>query len=610
MSSDFVSESTSGKVLDANEAKSRRSSSSRRRNQQKPRLEYKPVKRSRPRKERRRSSGNKHDGPDLESSIQDELTSGNFRARGRKTQISINHLLDFQLPDRKALSADSGSNGQMRRKSKRLEREVVHLHGESFINANFRFLVDDRFEYSEQSLDPNFPIPREKIVRVVAPRGQACPICLSENMVAPCMVACGHLFCLTCLLHFFAITDQESNGYSKRNRHKECPLCSTFVSKERAIPVIFTNAEPQLVFAEVGHVETLQLMCKPHNSMLPLPANLGIDPKSLGNFPSAEMVELAPYCRIMKCGAELALKYYQMDLQNVESQFEQDKSLYDDDGTYAEMARDHIMKSMHQYQVQDVSNVTDRLSNLSLGVGLESYNDSNAFFFYETGFNALTTFYLSPLDVKILLSTFEHYSNFPTSLTAKVENVHYGFVVTEALIQRYKYFGHLPLGSELAFVDLDWRSVDFVPPEVHKRFAAELSQRRRKFNWKQQREDKEKRLYEKKLEKEHAEFFMKENGEVDSPPLCSLSSNPSVPLFSLSDKSTLEPKAQKTGSRMEKTVWGTSIPASQHSDTERTPEDAALEDMLLQMSKDGTQTKKKKKKVVTLLSSGQGRGAF
>ncbi|SCU90398.1 LAME_0E08372g1_1 [Lachancea meyersii CBS 8951] len=567
---------------------------------------------------------------DFELNIQDELVHGNLKARGRKTQVSINHLLDFQLPEREKEKASAIMS--VRRKGKRSEEDHIHLHGESFVNANFKFLVDDRFTYKEQSLDPNIPIPREKIVRVEATKGQSCPICLTEDIVAPRMISCGHLFCHTCMLSFFASGDEPldnaNTGYvPRRKKHKECPLCGTFVRQEKAVPVKFVELNKSMRIPQVGQLDTFELMCKPHGSMLPLPVHLNIDPMSLDHFPAVEFSELAPYTRIMKCSNQNAIDLYKKDLDEIKTQFELDRAIYNDDGKFAKLAMEDVKLRIKAYEettpehqpVEQSQSLPVDISQLSFKAGLEKYDDKNAFFFYQTAFEANTRYFLSPLDVKVLITAFGQYSNFPPLLIAQVEDVHHDAVVTESLLQKYKYFGHLPIGSDVTFVDLDWRSVSDLPPDVYHKFAPELNSRRRKSALKKQREDNEKRRHEKRLEREQEEFYMRENGSAPAPVIV-----PTVPLSaqharvqraqegrSDDQESAKHGTQSQLSSKLEKTIWGTSIPTSEDP-TQRSEEDLAFEKMLenINQQKQSESRGKKKKRMVTLLSSNNSRGTL
>ena len=51
----------------------------------------------------------------------------------------------------------------------------------SFINVNYKFVVDYRNDYKAQQLDPNVPIDTKDILRIVVPKGNSCPICLSDE---------------------------------------------------------------------------------------------------------------------------------------------------------------------------------------------------------------------------------------------------------------------------------------------------------------------------------------------------------------------------------------------------------------------------------------------
>lgn len=542
------------------------------------------------------SSSNPRDY-DLDLSIQEELVNGHYRLRGRKAQVSINHLLQFQLPEIERQS-DTGYRKNGRRKND--DKRHVHLHGDSFINANYRLMVDDRFEYQEQSNNPNIPVPQENIVRVIVPKGQNCPICLGEEPVAPQMVACGHVFCLNCLLNFFSAEETvktKTSEYVQKKKYKECPLCGSIVRPNKVKPVLFEENEGDEIPQPDKQIK-LKLMCKPHESLLPLPVELGIDPLTVGNFPSVELPQVGAYSHIMKCSVEHSLQLFQKDLEDISMQYEIDRTLYKDNGKFYTLATEDINQRIAKIieQVEEKDFLDQSIAKLNLGFDLKNkYNDTNAYFFFQTAFQSSTRFFLSPLDVKILLTAFHHYSKFPEEIITVVENVHYGTVVTEELIGRYKYIGHLPLGTEIAFLDLDWRESTAIPNDVYQQFVVELKQRRRKLNIKKQKEDKEKLNYEKRLEREHAEFYRRENGELSvlqgiadiSGPYIDASSSEAI-LDSLSAREN-DPRdigGETTNEQIsrpayvEKTIWGTSIPVLP--DEQASKENKEFEAMLLQ----------------------------
>lgn len=543
---------------------------------------------------------------DFDTTIAEELNSGNYRMKGRKAQVSINHLLQLQFPEIKR----SPEQFVPRSNKKRQEKSShIHLHGDSFINANYRILADDRVSYKEQSNNPNVPVPREHIIRIVVPPGQNCPICLSEEPVAPRMVICGHIFCLSCLLNFFSVEENIKNkdtGYVQKKKHKECPLCGSILRSQNFKPVLFEdnhlNEKPQ-----GGKQIALQLMCRPHGSMLPLPVKLGIDPLTVGDFPPVEMSQLAPYCRMMLCSAAYGIELLQKDIDALNTQYEVDRVLYNDNGKFYKLALEQLNDAMANMlsQISEKSEAMPSISQLQLGTSLkDKYNESNAFFFFQTAFHSSTRYFLSSLDVKILLTTFQRYSEFPDELKAVVENVSYDTIVTEELISRYKYLSHLPLGTEIAVIDVDWRSSNFIPKEVQEKFAPDLRERRRKLHMRRQKEDKQKRLYEKRVEREHADFYRRENGEDISSEVIHSGSDPIL------DSLKVNPGDGEDRSSLARTIWGTSIPVDEHASRENEEFEAMLRERIQQVDHNEEQPsgtskrdKKKKKSKVVLFSS-------
>lgn len=113
------------------------------------------------------------------------------------------------------------------------------------------------------------------------------------------------------------------------------------------------------------------------------------------------------------------------------------------------------------------------------------------YFFYQ----ALSHYYLSPLDIRILKAAFGDFATFPTTILPRIERVSTGHIVDDDLRRRAKYLAHLPYGCEVGFLECNW--TDVVDLEILKGFASEIERRRKKNTEKEMREEKERLRAEK-----------------------------------------------------------------------------------------------------------------
>ncbi|KAH3675163.1 hypothetical protein WICMUC_002819 [Wickerhamomyces mucosus] len=566
-----------------------------------------------------RNKQNKSNFPlndDFDFHLEDEVMNGHFKARGKRGQISINHLLDFSLPSRDLDSNAPSFQQRRRRRSSNNHSDKIHLIGSKFINANYRFIVDYRFDYRGQVLDPNLTLDKNSILRVVVPKGHHCPICLTEDIVAPRMISCGHIFCSTCLLSFL---DSEPIKKKEFQKFKECPLCTLSIKPSDVLPVTINETDERFEIPQIGHDVVLKLMAKPMENILPIPHSLNLNHKKIGNIPWYSDTELYPYARIMKGGLKYALGSYEDDKAAILKQYEEDKIIYNDDGEYVNKALDEIneniriLKKSFDENYNEPNHLVNSFDNLSISKTQSGLDDGNCYFFYQTCFHSTTRYFLSPLDVKVLSAMYGSYSHLPTTLLLKIENISYGHMVTEQTLKRFKYFSHLPLGTELAFIDVHWPK-DMISPEASQLFAKELNERRKKILNKLKKEDRDKKKFDTEQELKNIEFFRIENqgwgfydfGASSQENVAAIDDNVSPPLNS-SEQTEIDENSDGT---YQTTIWGTKIPKS----TQITPEDFEQEDdsgfeqELLRLSKEEEKGKKKgRKKKVLVLTSTSGR---
>ena len=82
------------------------------------------------------------------------------------------------------------------------------------------------------------------------------------------------------------------------------------------------------------------------------------------------------------------------------------------------------------------------------------------------------------LDIKILRAAFQSYSDLPSTIPPRVENVVTGYSVDNDFQKRAKYLVHLPYGSEIVSLECD--CIYIASAEVLKTFSIEIDQRRQR----------------------------------------------------------------------------------------------------------------------------------
>ncbi len=141
--------------------------------------------------------------------------------------------------------------------------------------------------------------------------------------------------------------------------------------------------------------------------------------------------------------------------------------------------------------------------------------DEPAYLFYQAATG--TNIFLHPLDIKILLSYYKAYASFPNTITIRPEGSDEG-TINEELRKRCKYLSHLPLGTDVVFVEADLE--DTLGQAAVAPFEQALKQRRNRRREKVRKEDRAKSRWEAK-EREKLPFSARGDysaftGEADS----------------------------------------------------------------------------------------------
>ncbi|KAK4683693.1 hypothetical protein P7C73_g6539, partial [Tremellales sp. Uapishka_1] len=130
---------------------------------------------------------------------------------------------------------------------------------------------------------------------------------------------------------------------------------------------------------------------------------------------------------------------------------------------------------------------------------------SPSYYFYQSSLGL--PLFLHPLDIRILLSHFKSYTLFPTTLSFTSTGYDTA-TITDELRKRYKYLSHLPIGTEVVFIEAELE--DIVGKDGLKGFEVALKGRRGRRKEKGKKEDKAKERWEK-MEREKLPLQQRES---------------------------------------------------------------------------------------------------
>jgi len=118
---------------------------------------------------------------------------------------------------------------------------------------------------------------------------------------------------------------------------------------------------------------------------------------------------------------------------------------------------------------------------------------TSTYYFYQAASGSPA--FLHPLDIRILLSHFGSYTNFPRDIEIRVEARNEG-TIDDDLRKRCKYLAHLPEAADVTFVEADLTSV--VGKETMLTFDGALKSRRARRKEKERKDDRAKMKAEEK----------------------------------------------------------------------------------------------------------------
>lgn len=578
---------------------------------------------------RKAKANNKQYRDDFSSQLENQISQGRqVVGTSKKNKISINHLLDFQsYTDLKEYKTNHSKSGKRRDSGNKGNRQhkfappKVHLQGMTFINVRYKFVVDYRKDYRVQELDPNVPLDTNDIIRIVVPKGNACPICLTEDQIAPRMItSCGHIICLKCVL---SLLESEVPPLQKREskaiveKYRECPLCFSIIRKNELKPVLVHNIDERFETPKVDDEVVLTLMQRPKNGVLALPKALSQYQNVIDGFPWINQTnpDFNQYLRIFKSDMTYLVNMYDFERQQILANYEEEKLLYNESDTFVKLALAHIDQEISQW----TQKLTEPIPPTSKS---KHHIDNSSYYYYQTGFNAPSMYVLSPLDVKVLKSAYNNsYEELPSLIVAKIENIKYEELTTETSTSKFKYISNLPSGTQVGFMECNWYQNEFVDPNTWNSYKEELTKRTKNSKNKFRREELNKRKALDEEEIRNRNFYARENGDrtdltddeysidyaTSGMGTLTIIDNRELPTLVHERHEYTGPSDEMASMEYQTTIWGTKIPKAEeeaeYEDEDYWDAEEAIRKAREEMEQLAGKGKKKKKKKMILLSS-------
>ncbi|KAL4918927.1 hypothetical protein BDW62DRAFT_180110 [Aspergillus aurantiobrunneus] len=267
----------------------------------------------------------------------------------RKGQTSITHLMNFSLPPRPEYHPPPRS--ARRYNSWGLGSGYHAMDKARYVHANYRFIVTPTKAYHAHAANADVHLDWDSVLQVLVSaqtQASSCPICLSTP-VAPRMARCGHIFCLPCLIRFMHSTDDESPVPEKKARWKKCPICwdGIYISETR--PVRWFSGQEGVLPFEGGDV-VLRLVKREPRSTLALPRDGAQSLAPEEDVPWYHAAEVADYARIMKGGENYMNSQYDIEIEDLRRQEQEDEVLFGDETTWTKKAVSAINDAKQKIQ--------------------------------------------------------------------------------------------------------------------------------------------------------------------------------------------------------------------------------------------------------------------
>jgi len=315
-----------------------------------------------------------------------------------------------------------------------------YVSNQQFVTAKFRFyaLEQDALTWSRSTM-----IPWNAIQKVIVNSDGTtfCPICLETELCCPVVTTCGHVFCGACFLHSLYASNEENES----KRWGKCPCCHKNVGWNNSKFCEIVNKDRY----EVGDQLSLLLLTRQENQ---IQYQFSSKTQESG-FSEQHWEENFSRVLILKDVDKL----FQRDLIDLRRQIISGHPVYEQpylvqveerilgqiDRTKSEMRAKTVETS-----VLPVTSPSKEVCFTSAQVKNPHHTPARQLYQSYDGQN----YFVDNLNWRCLQH--EYGNDLPATITGRIVGI-WSLVLTEEERYNYRFLKHLPLLSEVFFVELD-----------------------------------------------------------------------------------------------------------------------------------------------------------
>jgi len=315
-----------------------------------------------------------------------------------------------------------------------------YVSNQQYVTAKFRFyaLEQDALTWSRSTM-----IPWNAIQKVIVNSDGTtfCPICLETELCCPIVTTCGHVFCGACFLHSLYASNEETEN----KKWGKCPCCHKNVGWNESKFCEIVNKDRY----KVGDELSLLLLTRPENA---IQYEFSSKAKDDG-FSKEHWENNFSRVRVLKDVDKL----FQRDLIDLHRQIISGHPVYEQ--PYLVQVEERILgqidRTKSEMHAKTAEKSVSPVSSPSREVCFTSAQVKNV---HQTPERQLyqsydgQNYFVDNLNWKCLHH--EYGKELPATITGRIVEI-WSLVLTEEEHYYYRFLKHLPLLSEVFFVELD-----------------------------------------------------------------------------------------------------------------------------------------------------------